>query len=43
MPDYDLHFSPFASDETGSFKLMELPPDLVTLVENALSTRESLE
>ncbi|KXN89658.1 putative sister chromatid cohesion protein DCC1 [Leucoagaricus sp. SymC.cos] len=35
MPDYDLCFSTSATDDAGSFKLLELPPELTQLVDAA--------
>lgn len=43
MPDFDLHFSPFSTDENASYKLMELPPELATLVENAIQNSDALD
>jgi hypothetical protein len=31
MPDYDLCFSPSITNDTGAFKLLELPPELADL------------
>lgn len=42
MPEYDLNFSPFSSNEVGSVKLVELTPDLTTLIENAIKNHEDL-
>ncbi|KJA30199.1 hypothetical protein HYPSUDRAFT_125678 [Hypholoma sublateritium FD-334 SS-4] len=42
MPHYDLNFSPFSSNEVGSVKLVELTPDLITLIENAIRDHEDL-
>jgi len=36
MPEYDLSFSPSSSDEAGSYKLIELTPDLTALIEGAI-------
>lgn len=35
MPDYDLRFSTCATDDAGTYKLLELSPDLVQLVGKA--------
>ena len=43
MPEYDLAFSPNASNETGFYKLVELTPDLTTLIENAIKNDEDLQ
>lgn len=40
MPDYDLSFSP--SPDIGSYKLLQLTPDLTSLIENALNNGEDL-
>ena len=37
MFEYNLDFSPFSYRESGSYKLIELPSDLATSIENALS------
>ncbi|KDR83664.1 hypothetical protein GALMADRAFT_235995 [Galerina marginata CBS 339.88] len=37
MFEYDLNFSPSSSAEVGSYKLIELTPDLTTLIENAIA------
>ncbi|KAJ7068351.1 sister chromatid cohesion protein Dcc1 [Mycena amicta] len=37
MPEYSLAFSPSLTDDAGSFKLLELPPELCNLVENSLT------
>lgn len=42
MPEYDLNFSPFSSNEADSFKLVELTPDLTALIENAISNSEDI-
>ena len=42
MPDYNLSFSPFSSREIGSYKVLQLTPDLSSLIENALDNREDL-
>jgi len=42
MPEYDLAFSPTASNEAGSYKLIELTPDLTSLIENAIKNDEDL-
>jgi len=44
MPDhdYDLSFSPSSSHETGSYKLLQLTPDLISLIEHALDNGEAL-
>ncbi|KAF8205052.1 sister chromatid cohesion protein Dcc1 [Pholiota molesta] len=42
MPEYDLNFSPFSSNEADSFKLVELPPDLTALIENAINNEEDI-
>jgi sister chromatid cohesion protein DCC1 len=35
MSEYDLSFSPLSSEEYGSYKLVELTPDLTTSIEDA--------
>ena len=35
MPDYNLSFSPSSSREIGSYKLLQLTPELASLIENA--------
>jgi sister chromatid cohesion protein DCC1 len=42
MSEYDLAFSPNASNEAGFYKLVELTPDLTTLIENAIKNDEDL-
>ena len=42
MPDYNLSFSSSSSRETGSYKLLQLTPDLNSLIENALDNGEAL-
>ncbi|KAF5333570.1 hypothetical protein D9611_002456 [Ephemerocybe angulata] len=42
MPDFDLHFSPFSTDEAASYKLIELPSELVGLLENAIQSSDPL-
>lgn len=42
MPEYDLAFSPNASNEAGFYKLVELTPDLTSLIENAIKNDEDL-
>ncbi|TFK43457.1 sister chromatid cohesion protein Dcc1 [Crucibulum laeve] len=37
MPEYDLSFSSSSSTDGGSYKLMELPPELTKLIEDALA------
>ncbi|KAF9008993.1 sister chromatid cohesion protein Dcc1 [Cyathus striatus] len=41
MPEYNLNFSSHSLDETGSFKLLELPPELNSIVESALNQSEN--
>lgn len=36
MHEYDLDFSPLSSDEYGTYKLIELTPDLTSSIEGAL-------
>jgi hypothetical protein len=43
MPDYELNFSPFSFAEAGSYKLVELTPDLTTLIETAIKNDDDLE
>ena len=38
----DLSFSPSSSTEFGAYKLLELPPDLCKLIENAIDMSTSL-
>ena len=42
MPEYDLAFSPNASNEAGFYKLVELTPDLTSWIENAIKNDEDL-
>ena len=42
MPDYNLSFSSSSSHETGSYKLLQLTPDLNSLIEHALDNGEAL-
>jgi len=42
MPDYDLRFSTCATDDAGTYKLLELPPDLVQLVGKAEDSSRTL-
>lgn len=42
MPEYDLNFSSLSTDEAGSYKLIELPPDLTALIEDAIAKDEDL-
>ncbi|KAF8621562.1 hypothetical protein AX15_007590 [Amanita polypyramis BW_CC] len=41
MTDIKLKFSPCSLSESGSFKLLELPPDICSLVEASLETANS--
>ncbi|KAF5321094.1 hypothetical protein D9619_000774 [Psilocybe cf. subviscida] len=43
MPDYELNFSPLSFAEAGSYKLIELTPDLTTLIETAIKNDDDLE
>ncbi|KAL0949471.1 hypothetical protein HGRIS_009524 [Hohenbuehelia grisea] len=43
MGEHKLCFSSTSTAEEGSFKLLELPPDLVALIEGALRAREENE
>lgn len=38
MSDIEIRFSPSTSTDTGSFRLIELPPELCQLVESAIDT-----
>ncbi|KAJ2936934.1 hypothetical protein H1R20_g177, partial [Candolleomyces eurysporus] len=40
MPDSDLHFSPASAEEAASYKLVELPQELVALLETAVQKSE---
>ena len=40
MAEYDLKFTSSPLEDTGSYKLLELPPELCTLVESALESNE---
>ncbi|RXW24700.1 hypothetical protein EST38_g1139 [Candolleomyces aberdarensis] len=40
MPDSDLHFSPASAEEAASYKLVELPKELVSLLETAVQNSE---
>ncbi|KAF8974485.1 sister chromatid cohesion protein Dcc1 [Flammula alnicola] len=42
MPEYNFHFSPSSSNEAGSFKLIELTPDLTALLTSAINNDEDL-
>jgi sister chromatid cohesion protein DCC1 len=42
MPEYDIGFSSSSSTEGGSFKLLELPKDLLDLLDNAVHTANPL-
>ena len=42
MFECNLDFSPSSSRESGSYKLIELTPDLVTCIENALENNQDL-
>ncbi|KAF8076477.1 sister chromatid cohesion protein Dcc1 [Lyophyllum atratum] len=42
MSESDLHFSPSSSRDGGSYKLLELPPDLCKLIEHAIDTMTPL-
>lgn len=42
MAEQDLSFSTSAIADTGSFKLLELPPDLLKLIESSLETLNPL-
>lgn len=43
MPEFGLHFSPLSVEENATFKLLELPPELVSLVESSLQKSETIE
>ena len=36
MADHELHFSSQSTSEAGSFKLLELPPELCALIEQSI-------
>jgi sister chromatid cohesion protein DCC1 len=42
MLEYDLCFSTSSTDDTGTFKLLELPPDLVQLIDAATENSATL-
>lgn len=42
MTEYDLSFSPSSSTDGGSYKLVELPPELCQIIENAIDSMNPL-
>ena len=43
MPESDLHFSPASAEEAASYKLVELPKELVSLLETAAQQSEPVK
>jgi hypothetical protein len=42
MSEYDLAFSTISSKEAGSYKLIELPKELLALVENSIEENDNI-